>query len=620
MQLKDRKQVAGILQEAADQRWKWVAFDARKDGSPLHGFVSAAEAQDFCTAANNQFDYGEQEFIAAGYNFLPVANLAAGFEPNLVKGAPDPVDAASQLAAMNVRLQPGWRMDDVKPYLQQGLFFPVQWQRVIDPEKEVKRFLVIEHTHPGHQIYEIGHEVGILRYFDKQEEGLEFLRGKAKEYSDTKRPADLILAGEYRGRFLKLEQDGTPEQHCGITLMNIHCGKDGQLHTYASTSLNQPVTIEETLYAQYDQKRQTIRLHDDQLKWTAPSLLSASTYPSYFIKETLTIKHLGLMNQESFEYNKNQLISLGFGQEISEQLMTKMDQNLTEFTLNHTRRFGKDEVQSVLHFSKGDDLEKDLTFFNRFDSTLKKEGLEDLTQTFYVGKAYNYTLQERYNMMDGRAVYREQPVLRPVEANGTTKMKPTGDTYFGWKALDFKAADKWGNFMPKTLFWKHQQEVEKFPIKNIEDNYERSRIMAKLQKGNYVDVTLVRDGREQQAKMVANPKMVRFDFYDEQGQSLVVRKAEKKALDETQKVEMTPQEVQRAAIAKAAEQAQTNGQAPANGQAQGAEQTQPAAQSQTNDGAQAKGTEQNAAAKQAAENKEEQKQSQGQRRRAGTHL
>jgi len=314
------------------------------------------------------------------------------------------------------------------------------------------------------------------------------------------------------------------------------------------------------------------------------------------------------MNQESFEYNKNQLINLGFGQEISEQLLTKMNQNLAEFTLDHTRKFGKDEVQSVLHFSKGDDLEKDLIFFNRFDSTLRKEGLEDLTQTFYVGKAYNYTLQERYNMMDGRAVYREQPVLRPVEENGTTKMKPTGDTYFGWKALDFKAADKWGNFVPKTLFWKHQQEVEKFPIKNIDDNYEKSRIVAKLQKGNYVDVTLVRDGREQQAKMVANPKMLRFDFYDEQGQSLVVRKVEKKALDETQKVEMTPQEVQRAAIAKAAEQAQTNGQ------------SQSAAQSQMNGQAQPDGTEQNAAAKQTVENKEEQKQGQGQRRRAGVHL
>jgi len=71
----------GFLQEAADKRWNWEAFEARKEGAPFHGFISAGEAQEFCTAANNQFDYGAQELIAAGYNFLPVVNLAANFEP-----------------------------------------------------------------------------------------------------------------------------------------------------------------------------------------------------------------------------------------------------------------------------------------------------------------------------------------------------------------------------------------------------------------------------------------------------------------------------------------------------------------------------------------------------------
>src|SRR3569833_566318 len=185
-------------------------------------------------------------------------------------------------------------------------------------------------------------------------------------------------------------------------------------------------------------------------------------------------------------------------------------------------------------------------------------------------------------------------------------MMPTGQTYLGWRALDFKNADKYGNFTPKTLFWKHQQEVDKYPIKGIEENYEKSRIVAKLNKGNYVDVTLVREGREQQAKMVANPKMVRFDFYDDKGQSLVVRKVEKKALDETQKVEMTPQEVQRAAIAKAAEQTLAKGETQTNGK------TQNNGQAQTN------GAKQNAAAKQSEENK--QQQDQGQRRRAGVRI
>ncbi|MEO3402793.1 hypothetical protein AAFN85_02760 [Mucilaginibacter sp. CAU 1740] len=295
------------------------------------------------------------------------------------------------------------------------------------------------------------------------------------------------------------------------------------------------------------------------------------------------------MNQESYQFTSEQLKNLGFGEDIAKDLHTKMDQNLTEFTLNHTRQFGKDVLESVLHFSKGDDTAKDLTFFNRFDSTLKKEGMEDLTQSFFVGQKFNYTLQERYNMMDGRAVFREQPKMEPREENGVTQMKPTGETYFAWRGLNFKEADKYGNFNPKVIFWDHEKELQKYPIKDIQEKYERSRIMRPLEKGNLVEITLVRDGQETQAQVVANPRMMRLDFYDDKGQSLIVRKAEKQAMSQTEKAEMTPQEVQKAAIARAAEQAQAN--TPVQNQAAGAK-----------------------------KNEAEQKPEQGQRRRQGVHV
>jgi len=179
--------------------------------------------------------------------------------------------------------------------------------------------------------------------------------------------------------------------------------------------------------------------------------------------------------------------------------------------------------------------------------------------------------------MDGRAAYREQPKMAPVEENGEVRMKPTGETYFAWRGLDFKNADQYGNFNPKVMFWNHQKEVGKYPIKGIEENYDKQRLIAKLEKGNKVDVTLLRDGHETQAKLVANPRMARLDFYDSTGQSLIVRKVEKQAVDQTQKVEMTPQEIQRAAIARAAEQKQDQGQSQ-----NGATATQSGDQKETN--------------------------------------
>ncbi|TWR26830.1 hypothetical protein FPZ42_07270 [Mucilaginibacter achroorhodeus] len=256
------------------------------------------------------------------------------------------------------------------------------------------------------------------------------------------------------------------------------------------------------------------------------------------------------MNQESYQYTADQLKNLGFGEEIAKALHVKMDQNLTEFTLNHRREFGKDVMESVLYFSKGDDVAKDLTFFNRYDSTLKKEGMEDLTQTFFVGQKYNYTLQERYNMMDGRAVYREQPVMEKQLVDGKEKMVPTGDTYFAWRSLNFKEADQYGNFNPKTIFWDHEKELQKYPIKDIEEKYDRSRIMRPLEKGNIVQVTLVRDGQGIPANAVANPRMMRLEFHDAAGQTLTVGK--KQSVNQSQKTVMTPQEVQRAAMAQGA--------------------------------------------------------------------
>jgi hypothetical protein len=267
------------------------------------------------------------------------------------------------------------------------------------------------------------------------------------------------------------------------------------------------------------------------------------------------------MNQQSYEYNKEQLKNLGFGEEIAKALQTKMDQNLTEFTLPHKREFGKDVVESVLYFSKGDQADKDLTFFNRFDATLKKEGMEDLTQTFFVGQKYNYTLQERYNMMDGRYAYREQPKMEKQEVEeGKFKMVPTGETYYAWRGLDFKNADGYGNFDPKTIFWDHEKELKKYPIKGVDETYDLSRLLRPIEKGNRVDIVLLRDGQEMPAKVMANPRMMRFDFFDSNGQAMVVRQVEKQKVAQTEKVELTPQEVQRAAIAKAAEQKQAGGQ------------------------------------------------------------
>ncbi|NVM67310.1 hypothetical protein FHW88_005631 [Mucilaginibacter sp. SG538B] len=266
MELTDRKTVGAFLFKAAEQNWNRAAFDRSRDQPVFHGYVSAGEASEFWSASNNVFDYLMQDFAAADDAFIPVANLAAGFDQKPVIGEGNLPDIGQQLAELDVGLQPFCKIDGLGPYLQTEMFIPVHWRQDIEPRKEVKRFLVIKHTHPGHHIYEIGHEVVILKHFKSQADGANFQREKAKGLATDKKPADLILVGEYRGRLLNPDPDSYPEKHCGIALFRVHGNRDGRLQCSTPHSLYPPLTIEQRLYARLYHSGGAIRLPDDQLQ------------------------------------------------------------------------------------------------------------------------------------------------------------------------------------------------------------------------------------------------------------------------------------------------------------------------------------------------------------------
>ncbi|WP_439696986.1 hypothetical protein ACFGVS_00485 [Mucilaginibacter sp. AW1-7] len=530
----------------------WVVFNDQPDKilqpQDLRFFSSAGAAEKFCDAANGEFDFAEQMFHSDNYRYMQAATLKASLEMDVEKNIKMDITAvARQMAEQNLSLLPGTSYDVFESALSRGQLLPVSWQRTIDPLKEIEEYHVIAHQHSGGMIYEIGHSHRVLESFGSSGEARSFMDSVVFYNELADKGTDYLIVGRFPGQSLELDVEGYAVPHSGLTLVTAHHNYENGHDYHELQPLSEPATV--SRYFFMGVRDGGLLLFNDKLEPTTLDVVQQPFYPTHFINDYLPFKNSIIMNEQSFDYVKNQLFYLGFGEEVAKPLREKMEQNLTEFSIPHSRKFGQDETNSILHFSKGDQKDKDMTFFNRADITLKQPGKEDLTQTFFFGKEYNYTLQERYNMMDGRAAYREQPKMAPVEENGEVRMKPTGETYFAWRGLDFKNADQYGNFNPKVTFWNHQKEVGKYPIKGIEENYDKLRLIAKLEKGNKVDVVLLRDGHETQAKLVANPRMARLDFYDSTGQSLIVRKVEKQAVDQRQKVEMTPQEVQRAAIA-----------------------------------------------------------------------
>lgn len=239
------------------------------------------------------------------------------------------------------------------------------------------------------------------------------------------------------------------------------------------------------------------------------------------------------INMKNYDYLKNQVKFLGFGENLDKGIKEQMEKGAEKFAIPHQTKFGKDEISSTLHFGKS--KEGELYFLNGFDLALKQPGKDDvLTQSYFVGKENNYTLKERYNMLDSRAVFKELNKLEEVGEGDKKKMVATDQTYKSWKDLDFKQTDKYGNFLSKTMFWDHNKALEKYPIKELETPYDKTRLIASLEKGNLSKVTVIKDGQEVPALMAANPRQDRFDFYDSNNQRLEVKQTEKQAQKQEQ--------------------------------------------------------------------------------------
>lgn len=217
------------------------------------------------------------------------------------------------------------------------------------------------------------------------------------------------------------------------------------------------------------------------------------------------------MNQKNFEYLSNQLKYTGFGEELQQQLQDKLKLQEPQFALTYQKDYGKDQTVATLQFRKSD--ESDLYFFNRYNLLLKNEQhKEPIQQTFYIGnKEDNITLKEGYNLMSGRAVFKER----------TNK---EGEKYNAWLQLDFKQPDSNGGFKLRpyndNYGYDLKATLEKHPIKELANEGDRQRLMESLQRGNRQSVTLEVNGKEQKVYIEAVPHFKSLNFYDTSGQRL----------------------------------------------------------------------------------------------------
>ncbi len=240
------------------------------------------------------------------------------------------------------------------------------------------------------------------------------------------------------------------------------------------------------------------------------------------------------MNEKNFDNLKKQVKFTGFGDTLEGDLRTSIEKQQPAFTLLHDKKFGKDEVAAVLHFRKSND--KDVYYFNSYELHVKLEkAAETMKQTFYLGKENNFTFKEAYNLLAGRAVFKELNKLEKTEGEAVA-YKPTGETYNAWVQMDFKNTDTNGNFKMKYFHENYGFDLvaalEKHPIKELGNDQERSNLIQSLEKGNRQSATFVIDSKEQKRFIEAAPQWKSINVYD--GNNKRIRERQKDE-DETTK-------------------------------------------------------------------------------------
>lgn len=211
------------------------------------------------------------------------------------------------------------------------------------------------------------------------------------------------------------------------------------------------------------------------------------------------------MNEQNFEYLKDNLKYMGFGEKLNEALERNLKQSVPEFALTNKMDINQMTFEVRLNFRKSN--ESDIYFFNSYHASLGKNNSQKIEQTFYLNKGKGVTAKEAFNLLEGRAVYKEL---------GTKD----GQAYKAWIQLDFEKKDKHNNHEVKQFHENYGYDLKtaasKFAIAELADPEREKALMQSLQKGNIQSVSIEKGGSMSKMFIEANPQFKSVTLYDAQ--------------------------------------------------------------------------------------------------------
>jgi hypothetical protein len=229
---------------------------------------------------------------------------------------------------------------------------------------------------------------------------------------------------------------------------------------------------------------------------------------SWILKEMRYEKDLSTqksnnMNQENFDYLKDNLKYMGFGEKLYPQLEKELSKGSPQFQLQLDSEVNGKAFVATLNFRKSDT--KDMYFFNSYHASLQRKDGHLVDQAFYLNKGKGVTAKEAYNLLDGRSVFKDL----------TTK---EGHPYKAWIQLDFDKKDKGNNHEVKQFHENYGYDLKaslgKYAIAEMDGGQREKDLMQSLQKGNIQSIAIEKDGSVAKMFIEANPQYKSITLYD----------------------------------------------------------------------------------------------------------
>lgn len=246
--------------------------------------------------------------------------------------------------------------------------------------------------------------------------------------------------------------------------------------------------------------------------------MSKQLYPSLILRilrkiitsaqNQLSIRSDAKKEEKNFNSINEKVQRIGFP-DLSEKIKNLMGREQENFSLPLSYYINeKEKINHSLCFSKNAEGHFEL---DGFKSSLQKNSApEDSREYFFKnGLENNFRLNEVYNLLSGRSVAHNQ----------------------SWFQLDFNDKDASGNYQLKEFRNEYAYDLEKalkaIPLKEISNPYEMEKLKNTLRQGDRVSAVLIKDRRENQIYIEANPQFKSLNIYDQHFQKVQINSSEK---------------------------------------------------------------------------------------------